>query len=202
MKLKDKKIILASASPRRKELLAACGFEFTIDSNTSFVEEYAPNTPVYQIPELMSEGKSLGFHRELENDEILITSDTMVICEGRAMGKPSCREEAIEMLRFLSGKAHSVISSVTIRDKHNCRTASDKAIVHFKNLNDSEIEYYVDNYKPYDKAGAYAIQEWIGYIGITGIEGSFYTIMGLPTHLIYSSLARLLDTTPRTEVGL
>ena len=140
----------------------------------------------------MSEGKSGGFHRQLGPDEILLTSDTMVICDGKALGKPHGREEAISMLRFLSGKCHSVVTAITLRDASRSKTVSDKAFVHFKELTDNEIEYYVDNYKPYDKAGAYAIQEWIGYIGITKIDGSFFTIMGLPIHLVYQELEYFL----------
>ena len=104
------------------------------------------------------------------------------------MGKPHSREEAIDMLRFLSGRDHKVITAVTIRSKNACTTSSDTAIVHFNKLSDKDIEYYIDNYKPYDKAGAYGIQEWIGYMGIGKIEGSYFTIMGLPVHLVYKML--------------
>ena len=192
MELKSKKLILASASPRRRELLQGADIQFTVDADTSFVEQYAPDTPAEQIPALMSEGKSNGFHRPLENDEILLTSDTTVICDGKALGKPHGREEAISMLRFLSGKSHSVVTAITLRDKERSATVSDKALVHFKVLTDNEIAYYVDNYRPYDKAGAYGIQEWIGYIGITKIDGSFFTIMGLPIHLVYQELENFL----------
>ena len=109
------------------------------------------------------------------------------------MGKPHSREEATDMLRFLSGRDHKVITAITIRDRHECRTSSDTAIVSFKNLSDNEIEYYVDNFKPFDKAGAYGIQEWIGYIGIGRIEGSFFTIMGLPVHLVYQELLKFIS---------
>ena len=188
MELNDKKIILASNSPRRKELLAGLDVSFEVDTRNSFEETYDPATPHERIPEVLSEGKSYGFHRELSENEILITSDTLVLCGDRVMGKPHCREEAFEMLRFLSGREHKVITAITIRDIHQCRTSSDTAIVRFKELSDNEIWYYIDNYKPFDKAGAYGIQEWIGYIGIGQIEGSFFTIMGLPVHLIYKEL--------------
>ena len=108
------------------------------------------------------------------------------------MGKPRSREDAIDMLRFLSGRGHKVITAITLRDKHNCKTSSDTANVYFKELSDSEIEYYTDNFKPFDKAGAYGIQEWIGYIGIGKIEGSFFTIMGLPVHLVYNELLNFI----------
>jgi len=189
MDLKGKKLILSSASPRRKELLEGLGLDFTIDTGTSFIEQYAPETPLEQIPALMAEGKSEGFHRQLADDEILLTSDTMVYCDGVVMGKPHGRDEAISMLRHLSGRVHHVTTAITLRDSHHKITVSDTAYVHFKTLSDNEITYYVDNFKPFDKAGAYGIQEWIGYIGITKIEGSYFTIMGLPVHLVYEKLA-------------
>ncbi len=192
MDLKGKRLILSSASPRRKELLAGLGVDFTIDTGTSFVEKYDKNTPLERIPELMSEGKSKGFHRELEENEILLTSDTMVYCGNVILGKPHSREEAIEMLHLLSGKVHHVTTAITLRSKECTRTVSDTAYVHFKELSDSEIEYYVDRFKPFDKAGAYGIQEWIGYIGITRIEGSYFTIMGLPVHIVYDELQKLI----------
>jgi septum formation protein len=144
------------------------------------------------IPEVLSLGKSNGFHRELAPDEILLTSDTLVLCDGHVMGKPHSREEAFEMLRLLSGRSHKVITAVTIRDSLQTKTVSDTAIVHFKELNDTEIEYYIDQYHPFDKAGAYGIQEWIGYIGIDKIEGSYFTIMGLPVHLAYDLLIEFI----------
>ena len=190
MDTKGKKIILGSNSPRRKELLAGLNIEFTVDTGNTFEEIYDESTPHERIPEVLSEGKSYGFHRALEADEILITSDTLVLCGERVMGKPHSREEAIDMLKFLSGREHKVITAVTLRSKETCRTSSDTAIVNFKELSDSEIEYYIDTFKPFDKAGAYGIQEWIGYIGIGRIEGSFFTIMGLPVHLVYQELIK------------
>ena len=193
MDLKGKKIILGSNSPRRKELLAGLDIEFTVDTGNNFEETYDPSTPHEQIPEVLSEGKSYGFHRELNEDEILVTSDTLVLCGDRVMGKPHSREEAYDMLRFLSGREHKVITAVTIRDNKSCRTSSDTAIVNFKELTDNEIYYYIDNFKPFDKAGAYGIQEWIGYIGIGKIEGSYFTIMGFPVHLVYQELLKFTE---------
>ena len=187
-----KKIILGSNSPRRKELLAGLDITFEVDTRNNFEEVYDPSTPIEKIPEVLSEGKSYGFHRELSEDEILITSDTLVMCGERVMGKPHSREEAIDMLRCLSGREHKVITAITLRDSHNCRTSSDTAIVYFKELTDSEIEYYVDNYKPFDKAGAYGIQEWIGYVAIERLEGSFYNVMGLPVQRLYLELQNIL----------
>lgn len=193
MNIKGKKIILGSNSPRRKELLSGLDIDFTVDTGNTFEESYSPDTPHERIPEVLSEGKSYGFHRELGVEEILITSDTLVLCGDRVMGKPHSREEAIDMLRSLSGQEHKVITAITLRDNRRCKTSSDTAIVHFKNLSDKEIEYYVDNYRPYDKAGAYGIQEWIGYMGIDKIEGSYFTIMGLPVHLLYSELLEFIQ---------
>lgn len=192
MDLKGKKIILGSNSPRRKELLAGMDIDFTVDTRNTFEETYSPETPHEIIPRVLSEGKSYGFHRPLEENEILITSDTLVLCGGHVMGKPHSREEAINMLRLLSGRSHQVITAITIRDFCTCRTSSDTANVYFKELSDNEIEYYIDHFKPYDKAGAYGIQEWIGYIGINKIEGSYFTIMGLPVHLVYQELNKFI----------
>lgn len=192
MELKGKKIILASNSPRRKELLGGLDISFVIDTCNNFEEVYDPATPHERIPEVLSKGKSYGFHRELSDDEILITSDTLVLCGSDVMGKPHSREEAFEMLRKLSGREHKVITAITIRDNERCKTLSDTAIVYFKELSDSEIWYYIDNFKPFDKAGAYGIQEWIGYIGIGRIDGSFFTIMGLPVHLVYKTLIEFI----------
>ena len=188
----NKKIILASGSPRRKEILKGMGLDFTVDTGNSFTEEYSPDTPHEQIPVLMAQGKSHGFHRELEEDEILITSDTMVLCRGEILGKPKDREDAVRMLRLLSGHVHRVVTAVTLRDSRQESTFSDTAYVHFRELSGSEIDYYVDTFRPFDKAGAYAIQEWIGYNGITKIDGSYYTIMGLPSCRLYTELQKFL----------
>lgn len=192
MDIKGKQIILGSNSPRRKELLAGLDIDFIVDTGNTFEEVYSKDTSHEHIPEVLSEGKSYGYHRQLEENEILITSDTLVLCEDRVMGKPHSREEAIDMLRYLSGREHKVITAVTFRDCRTCSTSSDTAIVRFKELSDREIEYYIDNFKPFDKAGAYGIQEWIGYIGIDKIEGSFFTIMGLPVHLVYQKLIEFI----------
>ena len=192
MDTKGKHIILGSASPRRKELLAGLDLNFTVDTGNTFDESYDQSIPHDEIPSVLSKGKSYGFHRELNSDEILITSDTLVLCGDRVMGKPRSREDAVDMLKCLSGRDHKVITGITIRDNEKCRTSSDTAIVHFKSLTDNEIEYYVDNYKPFDKAGAYGIQEWIGYMGIDRIDGSYFTIMGLPVHRVYELLLEFI----------
>ncbi|MCR5004071.1 MAG: Maf family nucleotide pyrophosphatase [Bacteroidales bacterium] len=182
------KIILASGSPRRKERLKSLDIDFTVDTGNAFEEKFDPSTPHEEVPLLMSEGKSEGFHRPLKDDEVLITADTMVLCDGLIMGKPHSREEAVRMLQALSGKAHEVITGVTIRSDRRKVSFSDRTLVHFKTLTLEEINYYVDNYKPYDKAGAYAIQEWIGLAGIRSIEGSMYNVIGLPVDRVYEEL--------------
>lgn len=192
MDIKGKKIILASGSPRRKELLEGLNIDFEIDTRNNFEEVYSEETPHESIPAVLSEGKSFGFHRPLEKNEILITSDTLVLCGDLVMGKPHSRDEAAQMLRVLSGREHKVITSVTVRDSSRHETVSDAAIVYFKELSDNEIDYYIDTFKPFDKAGAYGIQEWIGYIGIGKIEGSYFTIMGLPVHLVYQELLKFI----------
>ena len=192
MNTKGHNVILGSGSPRRRELLGGLNLNFEVDTRNNFEEIYDPSTPQDSIPAVLSEGKSLGFHRELSDNEILLTSDTLVLCEGKVMGKPSGREEAIEMIKSLSGRYHKVITAVTVRNSKHMKTVSDTALVHFKELTDKEIEYYVDTYRPFDKAGAYGIQEWIGYIGIDKIEGSYFTIMGLPVHLAYELLQEFI----------
>ncbi len=192
MELKDKKIILASGSPRRKEILEGMDLCFEADTRNSFKEEFGPDIPHEEIPALMSMGKSHGFHRELGENEILVTADTMVLCRGQVLGKPKDREDAIRMLKLISGHLHRVITAVTIRDREHETTFSDTSYVHFRELENSEIEYYVDRYRPYDKAGAYAIQEWIGYTGIIKIDGSYYNIMGLPAHRLYEELMKFI----------
>lgn len=190
MELNGKHLILASNSPRRRELLAGLGIEFEVDTKNNFEEVVSGDIEAEDIPAFMSRGKSHGFHRQLKEGEILLTSDTLVLCSVKVMGKPHSRKEAFDMLRLLSGREHKVITAVTLRDCNHEITESDTALVHFKELSDDEINYYIDNYQPFDKAGAYGIQEWIGYIGIGRIEGSFFTIMGLPVHLVYSLLSR------------
>ena len=191
--LKDKQIILASGSPRRRELLSAMDIPFTVDTGNTFDESWSSDTPHEKVPELMSEGKSFGFHRELADNEILVTSDTMVLCGTEILGKPKDRDDAIRMLKLLSGRGHQVITAVTLRDREKKKTFSVTSNVFFKELSDSEITYYLDTYKPYDKAGAYGIQEWIGYIGISRLEGSFYNVMGFPASRFYEQLKAFLD---------
>lgn len=188
MNLNGKTLILASGSPRRREILSGADIEFELDTRNNFEEVVPEGTEPEMIPQVLSLGKSFGFHRELTGGEILLTADTIVICDGGVMGKPHGGEDAAAMLGKLSGKAHKVITAVTLRDKNRHVTFSDTATVHFAGLSQEEITYYINKYRPFDKAGAYGIQEWIGHIGIERIEGSFFTIMGLPIHLVYRHL--------------
>ena len=191
MDLKSAHIILASGSPRRRELLKGLDLDFEVDTGNTFEEKYDPSTPFDEIPLLMSEGKSAGFHRELLPGEILITADTMVILPGKEiLGKPRDRQDAMRMLRDLSGREHHVVTAVTIRDLNHKKSLKATTKVWFKELSDDEITYYVDTYKPFDKAGAYAIQEWIGHIGITRIEGSYFNVVGFPVQRVYEALKR------------
>ena len=187
-KLKGKKIILASGSPRRSELLGELGIEFTMAKIEGYDESYPNDIPTGEIAEYICREKSLHYSKELTENEILITSDTIVVLGDEIMGKPASKEEAVKMLRELSGKSHEVITAVCLRDCNHTVSFSDSTKVTFYPLSDSEIEYYVDNYKPYDKAGSYAIQEWIGLSGVESIEGSVYTVIGLPVARLYREL--------------
>lgn len=185
--LNKKNIILGSASPRRKELLAGLCINFTINPQTSFIENQETNLDPYKIPETMAIGKSEG-HVNLGIDDILITADTIVICNNIVLGKPANESEAVKMLGLLSNHKHTVATGVCIRSINKIKSFTSLTDVWFKQMSDEEINFYVDNYKPYDKAGAYGVQEWIGYIGITKIEGSFYNVMGLPIQRLYEEL--------------
>lgn len=185
-----KKLILGSASPRRKELLAGLDLSFTVDTENNFEENADSDISPLELPSLMALGKSHGFHRGLSEDEVLVTADTIVVSPDgmHALGKPHTRQEAVEMLTMLSGKTHTVKTSVVLRDSEHERLFSEVTEVVFAELSQSEISYYIDTYKPYDKAGAYAIQEWIGHAGIVSINGSYFNVMGLPTQSLYREL--------------
>ena len=184
----SKNIILGSNSPRRKELLKCLDVDFTVDTGNTFEEILEPDLTPCEVPVHMSIGKSHGFHRPLAQDEVLLTADTIVIADGKALGKPHSREEAVAMLEELSGRDHLVVTAVTLRDSSREKTVSDCTRVWFRELDQKEIDYYVDTYRPFDKAGAYGVQEWIGYVAIGTIEGSFYNVMGLPVHRVYDLL--------------
>lgn len=180
-------VVLASKSPRRQELLKGMGVKFvTLTKETR--EDY-PEMPFEKVPEYLSRQKSLAFtDDELPEGFLLITADTVVIAENEILGKPKDRADAIRMMHILSGKSHHVVTGVTVRSKDKIETFSANSEVTFAPLDEEEMAYYVDQYKPYDKAGAYGIQEWIGYVGISGLHGSFYNVMGLPTRMLYQTL--------------
>jgi septum formation protein len=182
----DKKIILASKSPRRQIILTEAGIDFTVKP-VEILEDHTVNLPVYEIAQHIAEQKAKQFPF-LKANEIVIAADTTVIINDNILGKPEDEEEAEQMLSSLSGKTHYVTSGVCIKDHHEVVSFSDTTMVEFKVLTDKEISYYIEHFEPYDKAGSYGIQEWIGMIGITRIEGSYFTVMGLPIHKVYQVL--------------
>lgn len=185
--LKDHHIILASGSPRRQQFFKDLNIDFEIRLKP--VEEVYPDRLYkYEISDYLAQLKSLPFKDELKDKDILITSDTIVWHEGKALGKPSGRDEAIAMLTSLSGKSHEVITSICFTTKKLEKTVNSITKVYFRELLPEEIEYYVDTYAPFDKAGAYGIQEWIGQVGIDKIEGSYFNVVGLPVNEVYSNL--------------
>lgn len=188
IQLGEKKLILASKSPRRYELLKGLVLDFEVRVKDT-PEDFPEDMPVEQVAGFLSGKKAKAFAREISDNEIVLTSDTVVILDGQILGKPSNKEEAEGMLRGLSGKEHQVITGITLYSKSKTVTRQDLAKVTFKVLSEQEIDYYIDNFLPFDKAGAYGIQEWIGYIGVQKMEGSFYSVMGLPVHLVYEELS-------------
>ncbi len=189
-------LLLASQSPRRRELLTGCGLPYTLAPKYEVEETYPADLPAEQVPAYLSRLKSEGMPRPLTEKEILLTADTVVIAEGRILGKPHDREEALTMLRTLSGRSHTVITGVTLRSHQKSETFSARSEVFFRALSEEELAWYVDTYSPYDKAGSYGIQEWIGYAGIERIEGSFYNVMGLPIQRVYVELEKFLGSMP------
>ncbi len=180
-------VVLASKSPRRQELLKGMGVKYI--SLTKETPERYPEMPPKKVPEYLSRQKSLAFSDgELPENYLLITADTVVIAGNEILGKPADRADALRMMRLLSGKSHVVVTGVTVRSKERMVTFSASSTVTFAPLDEEEMTYYIDHYRPYDKAGAYGIQEWIGYVGISGLRGSFYNVMGLPTRRLYNTL--------------
>ena len=183
---------LASASPRRRELLKGLDIVFTVEPGKDEKEAYAEGMPHTEIPAFLARHKSETFHRELAPSEVLITADTLVFLDEQILGKPHSPEEARQMLRDLSGRTHTVITGVALRTRERMHSFSDTTEVDFKALTDDEIAYYIEKYRPYDKAGAYGVQEWIGYVGITAIRGSYFNVMGLPVQRLYTELCGFL----------
>jgi septum formation protein len=189
--LKDKNIILASGSPRRQQFFKDLGISFEI--RLKEVEEvYPPTLKHFEISDYLAQLKSLPFEKDLKENDILITSDTIVWHNEKALGKPRNEIEAFEMLSSMSAQTHEVITSVCFKTTDFQKTVASVTKVSFKKLSDNEINYYIKNYKPFDKAGAYGIQEWIGAIGITRIEGDYNTVVGLPVSIVYRELLNLL----------
>jgi septum formation protein len=183
------KIILASQSPRRRQILKDAGIDFESRAKDTN-EDFPPTLPKKDIPVFLAQKKAAAFLPELNNEELLITADTIVIIGEEILNKPADRKEAIQMLQKISGKMHEVVTGVclTTKDKQVC--FADLTKVFFLPLSLSDIEYYVDNHKPYDKAGSYGIQEYIGYVGIEKIEGSYFNVVGLPIHRVVQELRK------------
>lgn len=192
-RLKPYTLILASQSPRRRQLLADAGIEYRMAERFECEERYPDDLAATEVAPYLSRLKSEAYPPALAEGEILLTADTVVVAAGRVLGKPADRDDAVAMLRLLSGRAHEVVTGVTLRTAARAKTFAAVSSVRFRRLTDEEIAYYVDNYKPMDKAGSYGIQEWIGYVGIEGIEGSFYNVMGLPVQRLYCELEAFLD---------
>lgn len=192
--LKDKNVILGSQSPRRAELLRGLGISFTQCNDMDNDENYPDDLSKNGVPAYIAERKSNAYPKELSGNDILITADTIVWIDDEVLNKPADRDDAIRMLNMLSGRMHEVITAVTLRSKDKMQTFIASSFVHFRPLEDEEIEYYIDNYKPYDKAGAYGIQEWLGFVALERIEGSYFNVMGLPVQRLYVELMRFTST--------
>lgn len=189
------KIVLASNSPRRKELLAGLGLQFEVCTLKGIDESYPDNLKGEEIPKHISMKKAQAYLPTMEDDELLITADTIVYTKdaegnGTVLGKPQDAAEAHAMLRTLSGKTHEVITGVNVLTKKKHCIFAVTSEVSFAELTDEEIDYYIENYRPFDKAGAYGIQEWIGFIGVNGLRGSYFNVMGLPVQRLYEELKK------------
>lgn len=188
LKPTDKRIVLASNSPRRRELLALIDDDFIISEPREVDENYPANLPAHEVSPFISRKKAEAYRAVIVPGEIIITADTTVINGNRILGKPKSSEEAVEMLISLMNHTHEVVTGVTLTSKDRQETFAEITKVTFGNVSCNEIENYVRQYNPIDKAGAYGIQEWIGCVGITGIEGCFYNVMGLPLNALYNHL--------------
>ena len=191
-RLKGYRLILASASPRRRELLAACDLDFVLADKFECDERYPADLAAEKVAEYLSQLKSNAYPHPLGEKDILLTADTVVILGDKILGKPHSEAEAVEMISSLSGATHKVVTGVTLRTAEQTISFSAESLVSFRTLDTEEIAYYVEKYRPMDKAGAYGIQEWIGYTAIDRIEGSFYNVMGLPVQRLYSTLKEIL----------
>jgi septum formation protein len=189
----DMHLVLASASPRRRELLSHLAIPFRVWQHP-FVEDSSRDNSPEAIAVNLAVSKSDQIAGRIERGDIVITADTIVWCNGRLLNKPAGREEAISMLTLLSGKTHMVVTGVALRSLAQTASFASVTGVRFRELSEEEIVFYVDNYSPYDKAGAYGIQEWIGYIGVESISGSYFNVMGLPVQKLYTELIKFTDS--------
>lgn len=185
----DYNFILASKSPRRQQLLKSLGIDFVVQTK-NIDETYPKNLSPSKIPEYLADKKAKAFTNELNNNDLLITADTIVVLNGKVLEKPKDYNDAFQMLKALSGKMHEVITGVCLSSDQKSVHFSSTTNVRFKELDNNEIDFYITNFEPFDKAGAYGIQEWIGSIGISYIEGSFYNVMGLPLQELYEEIQR------------
>ena len=188
-KLKNYRVILASGSPRRQQFFEDLDLDFIVQVK-DVVEKFPKDLKGAEITDFLANLKSQSF-TNLANNDLLITSDTIVWLNNKALGKPKNKQEAFIMFKELSGKKHEVITSISIRSKNFQKIINDTTAVYFKEISDKEISYYINNYHPFDKAGAYGIQEWLGYIAIHKMEGSYFNVAGLPVHKLYKELMNL-----------
>lgn len=186
--IKKYKVILASNSPRRRDLLAGLNIDFDVRIMTDVDESYPSDMKIYDVAEYIACQKAEVYKQSLADDELLITADTIVSRFDQILGKPADQEDAVKMLHALSDRVHEVITGVCLMTKEKKVSFSESSAVSFSKLSDEEIRYYVEHYAPLDKAGAYGIQEWIGYVGVEAINGSFYNVMGLPVQRLYQEL--------------
>ena len=186
--MKSYQLILASQSPRRKELLEGLGIPFCVHVIEGIDESFPEDLPIEDIPVYISKQKASVYAKCIAEDEVVLTADTVVVCQGQVLGKPKDEDDARRMLNLLSGRTHEVITGVTVKTREEEKSFSVVTEVQFKSLTPQEIDFYIRRFKPFDKAGAYGIQEWIGYIGVISIRGSYFNVMGLPVQRIYEEL--------------
>lgn len=190
--LSTKQLVLASRSPRRRELLQLLGIPFTLAPDLHVSEPEPSDIPADQLPEYLACHKAEAYAAIIQPGQLLLTADTLVIVDGKPLGKPADAAEACLMLKKMSGRSHQVITGVCLRDAEGHQTSfATTTTVEFAPLSAAEIDFYIHNFRPFDKAGAYGIQEWIGAVGIRGIQGSFYNVMGLPVHRLWTELQSL-----------
>ena len=185
------KVLLASGSPRRRELLGLILPHFTIAETRNVDESHPQGMEADKVPLYLSQVKAKAYADLLADDELIVTADTVVICDGTILGKPADAADARAMLHRLSGRTHTVVTGVTLLTKTKSETFGETTTVRFAPLSDEQIESYIERYRPFDKAGAYGIQEWLGCIGIQGIDGCYYNVMGLPLHTTYNHLVQM-----------